>query len=62
LKFCLGHLISLYGSVMTRCQDNRSCQLERGVCSHNQISQCIWLVQYRQRHREGGSGSPLWFS
>ena len=30
LKFCLGHLISLYGSVMTRCQDNRSYQLERG--------------------------------
>ena len=33
LKFCLGHLIPLYGSVMITCQDNRSCQLERGPAS-----------------------------
>ena len=33
LKFCLGHLIPLYGSVMTTSQDNRSCQLERGPAS-----------------------------
>jgi hypothetical protein len=33
LKFCLGHLIPLYDSVMITCQDNRSCQLERGPAS-----------------------------